>query len=68
MEHPLSVLLSKVLELNGSLADAHRSNDFPLIARRWLELQQSLNVLFDSNTAKGNFISFSLLLSLSPFI
>ncbi|KAG6771311.1 hypothetical protein POTOM_022660 [Populus tomentosa] len=53
MEHPLSVLLSKVLELNGSLADAHRSNDFPLIARRWLELQQSINVLFDSNTAKG---------------
>ncbi|KAB5551823.1 hypothetical protein DKX38_009134 [Salix brachista] len=53
MEHPLSVLLSKVLELNGSLADAYRSNDFPLIARRWLELQQSINVLFDSNTAKG---------------
>ncbi|KAJ6912770.1 DNA-directed RNA polymerase I subunit 1 isoform X2 [Populus alba x Populus x berolinensis] len=53
MEHPLSVLLSKVLELNGSLADAHRNNDFPLIARRWLELQQSINVLFDSNTAKG---------------
>ncbi|CAK7342498.1 unnamed protein product [Dovyalis caffra] len=53
MEHPLSVLLSKVLELNGSLADAHRSNDFSLIARRWLELQQSINVLFDSKTAKG---------------
>eukprot|EP00257_Ricinus_communis_P020216 XP_015579396.1 DNA-directed RNA polymerase I subunit 1 [Ricinus communis] len=53
MEHPQTVLLSKVLQSNISLGDAHINKEHSKIVRRWLDLQQSINTLFDSKTAKG---------------
>ncbi|PPD87092.1 hypothetical protein GOBAR_DD15973 [Gossypium barbadense] len=53
MEHPQTVLLSKVLQANISLGNAH-NNDLQsskVIVRLWMDLQQSINLLFDSKTA-----------------
>lgn len=51
-EHPQTVLLSKVLESNISLADAHRTkSDAYYILRRWQDLQGSVNLLFDNKTS-----------------
>ncbi|KAJ8767918.1 hypothetical protein K2173_020858 [Erythroxylum novogranatense] len=53
MEHPQTVLLSKVLQSNISLGDAHVNKEHSKVPRRWLELQQTINILFDSKTANG---------------
>ncbi|KAL5545582.1 hypothetical protein UlMin_005269 [Ulmus minor] len=54
MEHPQTVLLSKVLQANISLGNAHVNNsEYSRIVRRWMDLQQSINVMFDSKTAPG---------------
>ncbi|KAK5842828.1 DNA-directed RNA polymerase I subunit 1 [Gossypium arboreum] len=53
MEHPQTVLLSKVLQANISLGNAY-NNDLQsskVIVRLWMDLQQSINLLFDSKTA-----------------
>ncbi|KAK8562107.1 hypothetical protein V6N13_148766 [Hibiscus sabdariffa] len=53
MEHPQTVLLSKVLQANISLGNAY-NNDLQsskVIIRLWMDLQQSVNLLFDSKTA-----------------
>ncbi|KAF3442582.1 hypothetical protein FNV43_RR16498 [Rhamnella rubrinervis] len=54
MEHPQTVLLTKVLQSNIDLGNAH-VNDLgrAKIVSRWLGLQQSINVMFDSKTAAG---------------
>lgn len=52
MEHPHTVLLAKVLQANISLGNAHQSNRATIISR-WMDLQQSINLLFDSKTATG---------------
>ncbi|XVE96012.1 hypothetical protein REPUB_Repub02eG0185000 [Reevesia pubescens] len=53
MEHPQTVLLSKVLDANISLGNAYTkdSQSSNVIVRRWMDLQQSVNLLFDSKTA-----------------
>ncbi|XP_027363970.1 DNA-directed RNA polymerase I subunit 1 isoform X1 [Abrus precatorius] len=54
MEHPQTVLLSKVLQCNISLGDAHLNKaDSSKVLSRWMDLQQSVNVLFDNKTASG---------------
>ncbi|GAB4843833.1 hypothetical protein Ancab_013795 [Ancistrocladus abbreviatus] len=54
MEHPQTVLLTKVLESNISLGNAYELHaDRSKIVSRWLSLQQAINVLFDSKTAVG---------------
>ncbi|KZV36374.1 DNA-directed RNA polymerase I subunit rpa1-like [Dorcoceras hygrometricum] len=54
MEHPHTLLLGKVLQSNIALGnalvnDAERSK----IIHRWMGLQQSINLLFDSKTASS---------------
>ncbi|XP_039013500.1 DNA-directed RNA polymerase I subunit 1-like [Hibiscus syriacus] len=53
MEHPQTVLLSKVLQANISLGNAYNNNlqSSKVIIRLWMDLQQSVNLLFDSKTA-----------------
>ncbi|RDX78827.1 DNA-directed RNA polymerase I subunit 1, partial [Mucuna pruriens] len=52
MEHPQTVLLTKVLQCNISLGDAHLNNSDPSkVLNRWMDLQQSINMLFDNKTA-----------------
>ncbi|GMY21604.1 DNA-directed RNA polymerase I subunit 1 [Fagus crenata] len=54
MEHPQTVLLNKVLQSNISLGNAHVNNlERSKIVNRWMDLQQSVNVLIDSKTATG---------------
>ncbi|QCE05239.1 DNA-directed RNA polymerase I subunit RPA1 [Vigna unguiculata] len=54
MEHPQTVLLTKVLQGNISLGDAHINKlDPSKVLSRWMDLQQSVNLLFDSKTASG---------------
>ncbi|XP_020207668.1 DNA-directed RNA polymerase I subunit 1 [Cajanus cajan] len=54
MEHPQTVLLIKVLQCNISLGDAHLNKSDPSkVLSRWMDLQQSVNVLFDNKTASG---------------
>lgn len=54
MEHPQTVLLGKVLQSNIALGNAHTNNsERSKIVNRWMDLQQSINVLFDSKTAVG---------------
>lgn len=56
MEHPQTVLLGKVLESNIALGNSHVNNlERSKIVNRWMDLQQSVNVLFDSKTATGEF-------------
>lgn len=57
MEHPQTVLLSKVLQANISLGNAY-NNDLQsskVIVRLWMDLQQSINLLFDSKTAMSKY-------------
>ena len=57
MEHPHTVLLNKVLEANIALGNAHANKlEYSKIVRRWMDLQQSVNVMFDSKQAGGKFI------------
>ncbi|MED6108851.1 hypothetical protein PIB30_028051 [Stylosanthes scabra] len=52
MEHPQTVLLSMILQSNIKLGDAHLNKKDPsLVLTRWMELQQSVNVLFNSKTS-----------------
>ncbi|CAA0812729.1 nuclear RNA polymerase A1 [Striga hermonthica] len=52
MEHPQTVLLGKVLQSNIALGNALVNNaERSKILGRMLDLQQSINVLFDSKTA-----------------
>ncbi|XP_021722801.1 DNA-directed RNA polymerase I subunit 1-like [Chenopodium quinoa] len=54
MEHPRTVLLSKILESNISLANAYEQHaEHNFILSRWMNLQQSVNVLFNSKSAAG---------------
>ncbi|KAM7264624.1 hypothetical protein ACFE04_002307 [Oxalis oulophora] len=51
MEHPQTSLLNKVLQSNISLGNAYANNlERSMIIRRWMELQQDINILFDSKT------------------
>ncbi|CAN4109255.1 unnamed protein product [Withania somnifera] len=54
MEHPHTVLLGKVIQSNIALGNAHinRAGRSKIISRL-MDLQQSVNVLFDSKTASG---------------
>lgn len=51
VEHPQSTLLSKVLECNLSLGNAFENSERSKIVSRWMDLQQAVNLLFDSNKA-----------------
>ena len=54
LEHPQNVLLIKVQEANITLCELiAESPDNPNIVRRWMDLQQTVNVLFDSTKALG---------------
>ncbi|XAR69446.1 DNA-directed RNA polymerase [Bertholletia excelsa] len=54
MEHSQTVLLGKVLQSNIALGDAYvNKSERSKIVSRWMELQQSVNVLFDSKTTIG---------------
>ena len=67
MEHPQTVLLNKVLQSNIQLRFAHDDNlERSKIVSRWMDLQQSVNVLFDSKTATGEYKL--TLLGLSSFV
>lgn len=58
MEHPQTVLLGKILECNISLANAYEQHaERNYILSRWMNLQQSVNVLFDSKGGAGEFAS-----------
>ncbi|XLR23385.1 hypothetical protein S83_051285, partial [Arachis hypogaea] len=51
-EHAHTVLLSKILQSNIRLGDALLNKKDPsMVLARWVELQQSVNVLFTSNTS-----------------
>ncbi|XP_010251904.1 PREDICTED: DNA-directed RNA polymerase I subunit 1 [Nelumbo nucifera] len=52
MEHPQTVLLGKVLQSNIALGNAHaNSSDRSKIIPRWMDLQQTVNILYDSKTS-----------------
>lgn len=52
MEHPQTVFLSKVVQANIELANARsQSLEHSKIVGRWMALQQSINVMFDSSKA-----------------
>ncbi|CAI9761147.1 unnamed protein product [Fraxinus pennsylvanica] len=54
MEHPHTLLLGKVLQSNIALGNVHvNSAEHSKIINRWMDLQQSINVLYDSKTATG---------------
>ncbi|XP_011652120.1 DNA-directed RNA polymerase I subunit 1 isoform X1 [Cucumis sativus] len=54
MEHPQTVLLNKVLQSNISLGNGHANkSEHSKIVRLWMDLQQSINILFDSKSAAG---------------
>lgn len=54
MEHPQTVGLNKVLGSNIQLGNACTNKlDQSKIISRWMNLQESVNVLFDSKTATG---------------
>ncbi|CAL1353335.1 unnamed protein product [Linum trigynum] len=53
MDHPRTVLLGKVLHANLNLANVHANKESTKVIRRWLELQQSVNVLYDNKTGAG---------------
>jgi len=54
MEHPQTVGLNKVIESNNILGNACTNKlDQSKVIFRWRNLQESVNVLFDSKTATG---------------
>ena len=58
-EHPQTVLLGKVLQCNIALGNAYVNNsERSKIVSRWMDLQQSINVVFDSKTATGKPVRF----------
>lgn len=64
MEHPQTVLLSKVLQANISLGNAYTDNlhRSRVVVGLWMDLQQSINLLFDSKTAMSEYSFFLLLI------
>lgn len=57
MEHAHTILLGKVLQANIALGNAHtNSAEHSRIIGRWMDLQQSINVLYDSKTANSESI------------
>lgn len=69
MEHPHTLLLGKVLQANIALRNAHMKNsERSKIIICWMDLQQSINVLFDSKTANSESIPlFLALMGVSSF-
>lgn len=56
MEHPQTVLLTKVLESNASLGGAHLNKSDPsTVLNRWMELQKSVSLLFDNKSSGKSF-------------
>lgn len=54
MENPQTVLLNKVLEANIALGNAYiNASERSKIVNRTMDLQQSVNVLYDTKTAMG---------------
>ncbi|KAL6145258.1 hypothetical protein ACLB2K_055946 [Fragaria x ananassa] len=53
MEHPQTVSLSKVVQTNTYLKDALSQNKQSQTIRRWRELQDCINLMFDSKTVSG---------------
>ncbi|TVU08159.1 hypothetical protein EJB05_41549 [Eragrostis curvula] len=49
MEHPQSVLLSKVQEANLALQNNSAGPNHMDVLKRWMDLQRSVNVLYDSS-------------------
>ncbi|PVH47541.1 hypothetical protein PAHAL_4G083800 [Panicum hallii] len=49
MEHPQNVLLSKVQEANLLLQNNSAGSNHMDVLRRWMDLQRSVNVLYDSS-------------------
>nr|ACN85301.1 putative RNA polymerase A(I) large subunit [Oryza coarctata] len=49
MEHPQNVLLGKVQEANLALQQSNTSSNHMEVLRRWMDLQRSVNVLYDSS-------------------
>ena len=58
MEHPQNVLLSKVQEANLLLQINSAGSDHMDVLRRWMDLQRSVNVLYDSSKGLGKFVLF----------
>lgn len=57
MEHPQSVLLSKVQESNLALQHNNASSNHMDVLQRWMDLQRSVNVLYDSSKGLGKIVS-----------
>lgn len=56
MEHPQTALLTKVLQSNkylGEEVNKDKNNNHKEIIRRCMDLQQSVNMLFDNRTMSG---------------
>lgn len=54
MEHPQTILLGKLLQSNIAIGNAHVNNaERSKIISRMMDLQQSINVLYDSKTASS---------------
>ena len=64
MEHPQTVLPSKVLQANISLGNAYTNSvqSSRVVVRLWMDLQQSVNLLFDSKTAMSKYSFFLVLM------
>ena len=58
MEHPQNVLLSKVQEANLLLQNNTAGSNHMDVLRRWMDLQRSVNVLYDSSKGLGKFVFF----------
>lgn len=58
MEHPQTILLGKLLQSNIAIGNAHVNNaERSKIISRMMDLQQSINVLYDSKTASSELTS-----------
>lgn len=54
MEHPQTVLLSKVLQANISLGNAYANiSENSKIVARWIDLQQSVNTVVNGKNSLG---------------
>lgn len=67
MEHPHTILLTKVLEANIALRNAHLIEEeeetrSTQIVRRWMNLQQALNIMFDNKTASSKASNLSIVI------
>uniref|UniRef100_A0A0D9WS33 DNA-directed RNA polymerase subunit n=1 Tax=Leersia perrieri TaxID=77586 RepID=A0A0D9WS33_9ORYZ len=54
MEHPQNVLLGKVQEANLALQQSIAASNHMEVLRRWMDLQRSVNVLYDSTKSEKN--------------